>query len=72
MAEIVGDCRILVDPYNIEEITAAMDKVLGDESFRNSLAEKGFSSLKEFSWEKAARQMIGVWEDLCPSIGGRI
>ena len=71
MAEIVGDCGILVDPYNIEEITAAMDKVLGDESFRNSLAEKGFLRSKEFSWEKAARQMIGVWEDLCPSIGGR-
>ena len=64
MAEIVGDCGILINPYNLEEITAAMDKVLGDESFRNSLAEKGFIRSKEFSWEKAARQMMGVWREL--------
>lgn len=64
MAEIVGDCGILVDPYNLEEITAAMDRLLGDESFRNSLAEKGFLRSKEFSWEKAARQMLQVWEEL--------
>src|SRR3989338_3467749 len=28
MAEIAGDCGILVDPYNLEEITAAMDSLL--------------------------------------------
>lgn len=67
MAEIVGDCGILVNPYNIEEISAAMDSLLSDEGLRNSLAEKGFIRSKEFSWEKTARQMIGVWEELCHS-----
>lgn len=64
MAEIVGDCGILVDPYNLEEITAAMDRVLVDEDLRKSLAEKGFRRSSEFSWEKAARQMMGVWREL--------
>ena len=64
MAEIAGDCGILVDPYNLEEITAAMDSLLSDECLRNALAEKGFIRSKEFSWEKAAREMIGVWEEL--------
>ena len=64
MAEIAGDCGILVDPHNLEEITAAMDSLLGDEVLRNSLAEKGFKRSKEFSWEKAAREMMGVWEEL--------
>ena len=41
-----------------------MDSLLGDEGLRNSLAEKGFERSKEFSWEKAARQMIEVWEEL--------
>ncbi len=67
MAEITGDCGILVDPRNPEEITAAMDRVLGDEDLRKSLAEKGFRRSQEFSWEKAARQMMGVWEELCHS-----
>ena len=64
MAEIAGDCGILVDPYNLEEITAAMDSLLSNEDLRNALAEKSFIRSKEFSWEKAARQMIGVWEEL--------
>ena len=64
MAEIVGDCGILVNPHNLEQITAAMDNLFSDEGLRNSLAEKGFIRSKEFSWEKAARQMIGVWEEL--------
>ena len=41
-----------------------MDNLFSDEGLRNSLAEKGFIRSKEFSWEKAARQMIGVWEEL--------
>ena len=64
MAEIVGDCGILVNPHNLEEITAAMDSLLSNEGLRKTLAEKGFERSKEFSWEKAARQMLGVWEEL--------
>jgi len=64
MAEIVGDCGILVNPHNLEEISAAMDSLLSNEGLRKTLAEKGFRRSKEFSWEKAARQMIGVWEEL--------
>ena len=52
MAEIVGDCGILVDPYNIEEITAAMDKVLGDESLEIAWRKRGFSAPRSLAGKR--------------------
>jgi len=37
MAEIASDAALLVDPYNVDEITEAMHRVLTDETLRAAL-----------------------------------
>lgn len=64
LPEIVGDAGILVNPYNIEELTQSMEVLLTDQSLRNSLITKGLERAKTFSWEKCARETLDVYNEL--------
>ncbi len=62
-AEVAGDAALLVDPYNIDELSEAICKVLIDQTLRKNLIEKGLKRAKEFSWEKAAKETLRVYEE---------
>lgn len=62
--EVVGDAALLFDPYNIEEMTTAMYRVLIDEQLRNKLKKKGFERVKKFSWERAAKDTLKIYEEV--------
>jgi len=64
MREIVDSSGILIDPYNIEEITHAIDNLLSDEELRNTLSKKGRGRAKEFSWKKTAIETTSLYKDL--------
>jgi glycosyltransferase involved in cell wall biosynthesis len=64
MREIVRDAGILVDPYNTEEITHAMDRLLSDNQLNAALAAKCYKRSKQFSWDKAASETLGVYKEL--------
>ena len=64
MPEIAGSAGLLVDPFSEESIRDAMDNVLSDEAFRLEMRKKGLERAKYFSWEKAIRDMIGLYEKL--------
>ena len=52
-SEVAGGAGILVNPLDVDDISAAMKQVYSDEAFRKSLIEKGYAREKEFSWVKA-------------------
>lgn len=56
MPEVSGDGAILVDPFNIDEITSAMTSLL-DEEFRNDLIAKGIVNVKRFSWQQTSEKL---------------
>ena len=60
LPEVAGDAAILVNPYNIEEITEAMQLIITDEKLRNSLSQLGIERAKKFSWEKTGRATVEV------------
>jgi len=62
MAEVAGEAAILVDPYNVDEMAAGLKKLASDENLRNALIQKGEQRIKDFSWEKTARETIKVFE----------
>lgn len=53
MPEVAADAALLVDPFDVESIADAMEKML-DENLRNTLIEKGRRRREDFSWDKAA------------------
>ena len=64
LPEVVADAGILVDPHSAAEMTAALDRVLSDESLRADLREKGFRRAAIFTWAQTARQTIDLYRDV--------
>jgi glycosyltransferase involved in cell wall biosynthesis len=64
LPEVVADAALLVAPDDVPGLTVALWRGLTDESQRAELVEKGFRRTKCFSWEKAARQTLAVYQSL--------
>ena len=59
--EVAGDAAILVNPYNINEITEALNQIGKDQMLRKNLMEKGFKRASLFSWDKMANEMKQIY-----------
>ncbi len=62
LGEILNDAAMLVDPYNIAEITKTVEKTLSEKNLKKNLIEKGFIKSKKFSWKRAAEEMLDVFQ----------
>lgn len=61
-AEIAGDAALLVDPRDTEAIASAIQRVAEDARLAADLRARGFRRAAEFSWERAARETVAVYE----------
>lgn len=66
MAEVAGDAALTIDPYSVEALQSAMDRLFTDEALRANLAEKGKTRAQAFSWKKAAAATRDVYLELQP------
>jgi len=64
LPEVVGDAGMLVDPQDVEDISVAIWRILGDDQLRASLVEKGFKRAAVFSWDKAAQETLALYHSL--------
>jgi glycosyltransferase involved in cell wall biosynthesis len=64
LPEVAGDAALLVDPASVRELTEAMAVVLEDEELRTSLQSKGPRQAAKFSWERAARETLAVYQSV--------
>lgn len=62
MTEIAGDAALLVDPMDVSSIARGLSKLSSDPILRGKLIKKGEKRVEEFSWEKAAKETIKVFE----------
>src|SRR3990167_2375878 len=63
LPEVVGDAGLYVDPYNIESIAEAVERVLTMSSDEyTKLIRKGLKQAQKFIWKKAARETFEVLE----------
>lgn len=67
LPEVVGQAGVLVNPENVEEIAQGIKEAIKK---RKTLVARGLKQAKKFSWEKCARETLGVLEKVAKS--GRI
>jgi len=60
LPEAAGNAGLLVDPYNVEDISRAMEKVFLEPEVRVKLVEKGYLQAQKFSWSKAAKEYMAL------------
>jgi glycosyltransferase involved in cell wall biosynthesis len=64
LPEVAGDAAMLVDPLDAEAVADQLERVISDDALRADLVQKGFRRVREFSWEKTAREMRAIYESL--------
>jgi glycosyltransferase involved in cell wall biosynthesis len=64
LPEVAGDAALLVNPLDTDAIAAGMARLVADAGLRHSLVERGSLQIRQFSWAKAARQVLEALESI--------
>lgn len=62
LPEVVGNAGEYFDPTEQDNITSALEKVVGNEVYKRDLVQKGYEQHKKFSWEKCARETMNIYK----------
>jgi glycosyltransferase involved in cell wall biosynthesis len=65
--EIAGDAARYVDPGDAEAIAEAIEEVLGSETLRNELVDRGLHRAPLFRWDATARETLKVYYEAADS-----
>lgn len=60
LPEVVSEAGVLVDPMLTESIKEGIEKVIGNNTFAQDLAQKGLKRAQKFSWEKCAKETLQI------------
>jgi len=64
LPEVVGNAGVMIDPYNVDELSEAIDGVLKDEDLQKDLTKKGLKRAELFNWNKTASETLNIYEEL--------
>ena len=64
LPEAGGDAALLIDPFSVNEMASAMQKVFFDNIFAAEMKTKGLLYAKKFSQEKTATAVMNVYKNL--------
>jgi alpha-1,3-rhamnosyl/mannosyltransferase len=61
LPEVAGNAALLVNPQGVEELAAAMSRVINQEDLSQDLRKRGLTRARNFSWEQTARETAAVY-----------
>ncbi len=61
LPEVVGAAGIMIDPYQPEELYQALQAILVNPTFSETLSHRGMTQAKAFSWKKTAIMTLHVF-----------
>lgn len=64
LPEVGGDAVLYIDPKSKESLVQAMNEMEQNLSLRDSLKRSGLERSKNFSWDKTARSVLDVYEQV--------
>lgn len=64
LPEVVGSAGIQVDPTSIDQIEHALRLMATDQKLRLKLSKLGLEQVKQFNWQKMARQVLKVLQEV--------
>jgi glycosyltransferase involved in cell wall biosynthesis len=62
LPEVVGDGGLLFEPHDVGALANAIARVLADGELRTHLRARGIEQARKFSWERAARETLAVYQ----------
>jgi glycosyltransferase involved in cell wall biosynthesis len=62
LPEVAGDAALLVDPHDEDALAEAMARALEETDLRREMITRGLAQAARFTWERAARQLVGIFD----------
>jgi glycosyltransferase involved in cell wall biosynthesis len=62
LPEVGGEAARYFDPTSVEEMSATLTQVAGDDELRQQMSEAGVARAAAFSWERTARETLALYE----------
>lgn len=63
LPELVGDAGVIIDPDDPESIVAAVDRVLSEDRFAETIARRGVERSRRFQWQHTAHLIHEVFRE---------
>ena len=68
LPEVVENKDALFDPYDVDDISNKISRVLEDPEFRDALVAHGKKRAQAFSWDESAKRALRAWDGMrCPN-----
>jgi glycosyltransferase involved in cell wall biosynthesis len=64
MPEVGGEGVCLVNPYDVQEIKASIQKIVSDEHYRKDLIQKGIENTARFQLDHIVQQYIDLYQEV--------
>ncbi len=64
LPEVAGDAALMVDPYDVEALAHALERLISDSQLRDLLTERGRAQIQHFTWASAAQQLRQIYYSL--------
>lgn len=64
LPEVLGDAALFFDPLDPIDMAAQIQSILFQPQLRASLKSKGLARAAGFTWERASRELLGVFREL--------
>jgi len=65
MKEVAKDSACLVNPYDVQAIRSAIEKVLSDERYYRELVIKGQENIRRFQAKVIAQAYSAIYQEMC-------
>lgn len=62
LPEVADGAALLVDPYDIEQISHGMETMIGDSNLRETLKNRGLMVAKRYTWRNAATETMALYQ----------
>jgi glycosyltransferase involved in cell wall biosynthesis len=64
LPEVVGDAGLLIDANDVDALSDALARLLRDPALGRELRGRGLDQARRFTWQKAARTLLGTYKRL--------
>jgi glycosyltransferase involved in cell wall biosynthesis len=62
LPEVVGSAGLLIDPHDSDDIAEHINMLFNDQKLQQTLRQRGYDQVKNFTWQKAAQRTLRVLE----------
>ncbi len=64
LPEVAGQAALYADPLSPEAIATQVLRILSDDGLRQTLVQRGYEQVQQFSWEKTAEETLRAYRSL--------